>query len=134
MNAQGNPEKHAFDANGRHRNVTMSGVQTALTSSHSDTSYEVKSCSDHKNAVTIDVICDHQKPPAKPADQELSESSSSIDYESLKAVVRNLIRNSNDDLERPAAEKVGHLVPDSSSNDTRPVSYTHLTLPTIYSV
>ena len=121
VNAQCNQEEHVNDANGRQRNLTVPGEQMTLMSSQSDTSYEVLSSSvsssDHKKPVTI--VSDHQKPPAKAADRELSESSSSIDYESLKAMVRNLIRNSNDDLERPAAAKVGHSVHESSNNDTR---------------
>ena len=122
VNAQCNQQKHVNDVSGRQRNLTVPGEQMTLMSSQSDTSYEVLSSSvsssDHKQPVTI--VGDHQKPPpAKVADRELSESSSSIDYESLKAVVRNIIRNSNDDLERPAAAKVGHSVRESSNNDTR---------------
>ena len=132
------PAKGVCDSNDRQRKVAMSDEQMALTSSQSDTTHAVLSLNSAPsddpssvNEVAKDVISDHQKPSAKSCGQEFvdnetrqnvltSESLSSVDYETLKAAVRNLIRNSNDDLEKPTAEKVGQLV--SSNNDTRLVN------------
>ena len=113
-NARCSPVKQvAFDADNR---------QMSSNTSESDTSYEVLlsnsvSSSDRKslNHTAKEVTSDCQETTAKPADKELSnseachnvlsDSRSTIDYESLKAVVRNVAGNSTNDLKKPRVEK-----------------------------
>jgi len=131
-NSRFSPAKHVFDANmTKHEH----DGHVAIRSSQSDTSHSGWTnnvSSNDRTTVARGVICDRQKPPMKPAGQllsdsktnvnALSESSSSIDYESLKAFVRNLVRDSSEEAQKPAipaTDNIIHLVPQLCSNDTR---------------
>ena len=139
------PVKRVFDANGCQMKLPVSGGHMTLTPSQSDTGCKVllsngvsNKDSRSLNKTAKDVTKDHRQPSARSADQESSEdeagrsassseSSSSIDYESLKAVVRNLVRSSSDDHEKPAAEKIGQLMSTSSNSDTKQSNNTSIT-------
>ena len=122
------PIKQKVDSQG---NLAVAGRQT-LKSSQSDTSHEASSnnptSSIFKSLITKakDNVSDHQKPSGNRQDTDTSQSvlstdsnTSSNDYKSLKAAVRNAVSNSCDHSEKPVAENVEQMVSSCSVSDAR---------------